>query len=175
MSRPRTRHLSDVEDQSPDHTGSMSSSRFLTDAPVAGEAPALELAGEASYGPDRPIRLLVIDDDLRVRAAFVQTIALEPDMVMVDDAADARTALALAERTDPSVAVVDVLLPDEETGLALVTSLNLRPGCAVVAMSVHGGLRAAALAAGAVAFVEKESDIDAILNTVRAAALTHSV
>jgi DNA-binding NarL/FixJ family response regulator len=119
--------------------------------------------------------VLVIDDDLRVRAALVQTIALERDLVMVAEAADARTALALAERVDPSVAVVDVLLPDAVTGLALMTSLNLRPGCAVVAMSVRGGLRAAALAAGAVAFVEKESDIDAILNTVRAAALTHSV
>jgi DNA-binding NarL/FixJ family response regulator len=144
-------------------------------APVAGEAPALELAGGTSYGPKGPIRVLVIDDDLRVRAALVQTIALERDLVMVAEAADARTALALAERVDPSVAVVDVLLPDAVTGLALMTSLNLRPGCAVVAMSVRGGLRAAALAAGAVAFVEKESDIDAILNTVRAAALTHSV
>jgi DNA-binding NtrC family response regulator len=153
----------------------MSSSRFLVGAPVAGEAPALELAGGTSYGPERPIRVLVIDDDLRVRAAFVQTIALERDLVLVAEAADARTALAVAERVDPSVAVVDVLLPDAVTGLALMTSLNLRPGCAVVAMSVRGGLRAAALAAGAVAFVEKESDIDAILNTVRAAALTHSV
>jgi DNA-binding NarL/FixJ family response regulator len=81
----------------------------------------------------------------------------------------------LAGSTDPAVALVDVLLPEEVTGLALVRSLKQRPGCAVVAMSVRGGLRAAALAAGAVAFVEKESDIDALLNTVRTAASTHSV
>jgi len=153
----------------------VTSSRFQVGAPVAGEGSSLERAGVISYGPERPIRVLVVDDDGRVRAAIAQTIALEPDLVMVAEAADATTALALAELADPTVGLVDVLLPDSVSGLALVTSLNRRPGCAVVAMSVRGGLRAAALAAGAVAFVEKESDIDAILNTVRAAAPTHPV
>jgi DNA-binding NtrC family response regulator len=69
------------------------------------------------------------------------------------------------------VALVDVLLPDDVTGLALVRSLQ-RPGCEVVAMSVRSGLRAAARAAGAVAFVEKGSDIDAILQAVRFAGST---
>jgi DNA-binding NarL/FixJ family response regulator len=127
------------------------------------------------HGWGTPLRLLVVDNDVRVRAAIVQTVALEPDLLIVAEAADAKTALVLAGNAEPSVALVDVLLPDDVTGLALVASLKQRPGCAVVAMSVRGGLRAAALAAGAVAFVEKESDIDAILNTVRAAALTHAV
>ena len=64
-------------------------------------------------------------------------------MVTVAEAADAATALALAEDTHPSVALVDLLLPDDVTGLALVRGLSQRPGCAVVAMSVRGGLRAA--------------------------------
>jgi len=91
-------------------------------------------------------------------------------MVMVAEAADARTALAVAEDTKPSVALVDVLLPDDVTGLELVRSLEQRPGCEVVAMSVRSGLRSAARAAGAVAFVEKGSDIDALLQAVRFAA-----
>jgi DNA-binding NtrC family response regulator len=116
------------------------------------------------------IRLLVVDDDVRVRAAIGQTIALEDDLVMVADAANARSALVVAEEADPSVALVDVLLPDDMSGLSLVRRLNQRPGCAVVAMSVRGGLRGASLAAGAVAFVEKGGDIDALLDAVRAAA-----
>jgi DNA-binding NarL/FixJ family response regulator len=79
----------------------------------------------------------------------------------------------LAERTDPSVALVDVLLSDDRTGLALVRSLAQRPACAVIAMSVRSGLRHAALAAGAVAFVEKGGDIDALLDAIRAAAPPH--
>jgi DNA-binding NarL/FixJ family response regulator len=116
------------------------------------------------------VRLLLVDNDVRVRAAIVQTIALESNMVTVAEADDAATALALADDTHPSVALVDLLLPDDVTGLGLVSRLSQLAGCAVVAISVRGGLRSAALAAGAVAFVEKESDIDALLNTLRAAA-----
>lgn len=123
-----------------------------------------------SNGPDRPIRLLVVDDDARVRTAIAQTVALESDIVIVAQANSASVTLALAERTEPRVALVDVLLPDATTGLALVRGLEQRAGCAVVAMSVRGGLRRAALAARAVAFVEKGSDIDAILAAVRDAA-----
>ena len=117
---------------------------------------------------------MVMDDDARVRTAIAQTAALESDIVIVAEAGSARAAWALAERTEPSVALVDVLLPDATTGFALVRSLEQRQRCAVVAMSVRGGLRCAALAAGAVAFVEKGSDIDAILDAVRDAAASTS-
>jgi len=140
---------------------------------MAGDLSTLVRTSLASFGPERPIRLLVVDDDARVRAAIGQTIAGEADLVMVADASDAPTALVLAEGTNPSVALVDVLLPDDTTGLALVRALGQSPGCAVVAMSIRGGLRLAVLAAGAVAFVEKGSDVDAILDAVRAAAPTH--
>jgi two-component system response regulator DesR len=114
--------------------------------------------------------VLLVEDDARVRESLAHTIALEDDLALVAEAACAVAALALAERTDPSVALVDVLLPDSTTGLALVRSLAQRPGCAVVAMSVRSGLRAAAAAAGSVAFMEKSGDIDAILDSLRAAA-----
>ena len=65
--------------------------------------------------------------------AIGQTIALEADLIIVADAADATAALALAAQVNPSVALVDILLPDQVTGLALVRSLVQRPGCAVVA------------------------------------------
>ncbi len=170
MSRTRTRHRADVEDPIRGHTAFVSYSRLPWAAPVAGDETSSDNPAPILHGSGTPIRLLVVENDVRVRSAIVQTIALEPDLVMVAEAADAATALAFAERIDPLVALVDVLVPDDVTGLALVASLSRRPGCAVVAMSVRGGLRASALAAGAVAFVEKESDIDAILNTVRAAA-----
>jgi len=174
MSRPGTHHPADVEDRIRGHTALVSSSRFTWGAPVAGEEPSLGNEPPILHRSGMPIRLLVVENDVRVRAAIVQTIALEPDLVMVAEAGDATTALVLAGNADPAVALVDVLLPDDVTGLALVRALSQRPGCAVVAMSVRGGLRAAALAAGAVAFVEKERDIDGLLNTVRAAAPTHA-
>jgi DNA-binding NtrC family response regulator len=123
-------------------------------------------------GGATPLRILVIDDDGRVRAALSQTIALESDLILLAALADASAALAWAESAGPSVALVDMVLSDGATSLTLVRQLAERPGCAVVAMSVHSGLRSAALAAGAAAFVEKSGDIDAVLNAVRRAAST---
>ncbi len=155
---------------SPGDNEQMTCPRFTARAPVACDDAAPAGAELISSGSDRPIGVLVADDDARVRAAIGQTIALEAGLVLVAAAADAVAALALAESVGPSVALVDVLIPDEATGLALIRSLGQRPSCAVVAMSVRGGLGDAALAAGAVAFVEKGSDIDAVLDAVRAAA-----
>ena len=157
----------------------MARSRIPCGTPGTGDDPS---SGSGRPQPERPgfseeppglVRLLLVDRDVRVRVAIHQTITLESDLSIVAEAADAEEALALADRTGPSVALVDLLLPDTGTGLALVRSLSRRPGCAVVAMSERGGLREAALAAGAFALVDKSGDIDAILNTVRASAVTH--
>jgi CheY-like chemotaxis protein len=170
MSRPRTGHRADVVVRRPGHNESVSSSRLPTRAPIAGADRSFAITRAFSHRPEQPIRLLVVDDDPRVLHAIAPTIALEPDLVLVATAADAMTALAFAEGTAPLVALVDVLVPDELTGLALVHRLARRLNCAVVAMSVRGGLRDATLAAGAVAFVEKSGDIDALLDAARAAA-----
>jgi DNA-binding NarL/FixJ family response regulator len=138
-------------------------------APPTATAPPSGSTGPGAESAATRLRVLVVDDDVRVRAAIAQTIALEADMMVVADAADSANAMASAERTNPAVALVDVLLPNEAAGLALVRNLKWRLGCAVVAMSVRSGLRQAALESGAAAFVEKGSDIDAILNAVRAA------
>ncbi|MEO6958111.1 MAG: response regulator, partial [Antricoccus sp.] len=101
-------------------------------APAAGGDPAVPTVSHDIDRSGRPIRVLVVDDDPRVRAALRRTIALEAGMVMVAAAADSASALRLAGRHNPSVAVVDVLLPEASVGLALVRHLSQRPGCAVV-------------------------------------------
>jgi two-component system response regulator DesR len=116
------------------------------------------------------IDLLVADDDVRVLAALSETIMLEEDLTLVAVAADAGTAHDWVGWGTPAVALVDVYLPDLPTGVELIRALADKPGLAVVAMSVRPSPRGAALAAGAVAFVEKGGDIEAILRTVRAAA-----
>jgi DNA-binding NarL/FixJ family response regulator len=115
------------------------------------------------------LRVLVVDDDNRVVTALRATLALEADLLVVGDAGDAETALRVARSTRPDVVLLDILLPDETVGLALVTTLGAPPGCAVVAMSIRSSLRAAALDAGAVAFVAKADGVDAVLSSVRAA------
>ena len=116
------------------------------------------------------ITVLVVDDDARVLAAIAETAALEDDLAVVATAADAASARSSAAQLRPSVALVDVLLPDEATGLTLVRTLvgyGYGYGCRVVAMRVQSGQRDAALASGATAFVEKGGDIDSLLLALR--------
>lgn len=147
----------------------MARSTFAGGTSGRGDTPSRTARGPGPEAAVEPIRLLLVARDVRVRAALHQTIALESDLVIVGDAADAAQALAMAESTAPSVALVDLHLPDTGAGLGLVRSLSRDRGCAVVAVSERGGIHEEALAAGAVALVDKSGDIDAILHTVRAA------
>ena len=96
-------------------------------------------------------------------------LALEPDIVVVGEASDAREALALAKALQPQVIVMDVVMPGLD-GLAATTALRaLVPRSAVVILSLHDDAanRAAAKRAGARAFVAKQGDIQELLAAIR--------
>jgi DNA-binding NarL/FixJ family response regulator len=113
-------------------------------------------------------RVLVIDDDIRVRAALGALLASTADLTPTVIAATAAEARAAAEQDGPfDLAIVDVRLPDPATGLALIRRLT--PRVLVVAVSVSGAHRAAALAAGATAYLDKDGRPDALLAALRAA------
>lgn len=112
------------------------------------------------------IRVLVVDDDARVRRALHDLIHATGGMRVVATAGDVSEALAVDERTSPAVALVDVLLPDRADGIELVRTLTRR-GRPVVATSVSASVRNEALAAGALRFVEKSPDDQRLLSVLR--------
>jgi NarL family two-component system response regulator LiaR len=57
------------------------------------------------------IRILLADDHVVVREGTRQIIERESDLLVVGEANDGREAVALAERTRPDVAVVDISMP----------------------------------------------------------------
>ena len=112
------------------------------------------------------IRVLVVDDDARVRRALHDLIQASGGMEVVATAGDLGAALAADERVLPAVALVDVLLPDRADGIEVVRSLTRR-GRPVVATSVSASVRKDALAAGAFCFVEKSPDDQRLLSVLR--------
>jgi len=52
-------------------------------------------------------KVLVVDDHAVVRLGLAKLINEEPDMVVCGEAEDAPEALAIAQKTQPDVAVVD--------------------------------------------------------------------
>ena len=111
-------------------------------------------------------KVLVVDNDARVRAALCALIGSSPGLSVVGEASSRSAAYAAMEALRPDVVVLDILLPSAADGLDVLKDLAAT-GRPVVALSIRDGLRAAALEAGAVAFVEKYAGPDALLETLR--------
>jgi DNA-binding NarL/FixJ family response regulator len=115
------------------------------------------------------LRVLVVDDDARVRRALRSLIECSPDLTVVGEAGSARSARRLDLDLGPDVVVLDLLLPQAPDGMQVLRELRGRDR-PVVAISRMGELGAEALLAGAYAFLEKDGrDVDALLDMIRAA------
>jgi CheY-like chemotaxis protein len=112
----------------------------------------------------RPIRVLIAEDDNRVRAALRAFLTSHPRIVVVADARRAVDALAHARELVPDVALVDVYLPALADGLGLLRALSGESGLTVVAMSIDASAREHALGAGATRFLEKARVPDELLD-----------
>jgi DNA-binding NarL/FixJ family response regulator len=118
------------------------------------------------------IRVLVCDDVEAFRALMRYTLEEDPGIEVVGEAADGRAAIGAAERLQPDVVLLDLTMPVLDGIDAIAAVLESAPGARVVALSGWGADRMAdaAMQQGAVAYLEKTDDVQAIRAAVRAAA-----
>jgi two-component system chemotaxis response regulator CheB len=126
-------------------------------------------------------RVLVVEDSLTVRMRLLEVLRADPEVEVVGDAADGRTAVALCKRLRPDVITLDMVLPIMN-GLEVTQQLMVQCPTPIVIVSSSAnrgdGLNTfSALAAGAVEVLDKpkagESDVDwdrRLLATVKMAA-----
>jgi DNA-binding NarL/FixJ family response regulator len=115
------------------------------------------------------LRVLIVDDDARVRRALRSLIECASDLTVVGEAGSTRSAKRLDLELFPDVVVLDLLLPQAMDGMRVFRELR-RHGRSVVAISRMGELGSEAMVAGAHAFLEKHGrDVDDLLDMIRAA------
>jgi DNA-binding NarL/FixJ family response regulator len=60
---------------------------------------------------NRPLRVLIVDDQALVRAGFRMILEAQPDITVVAEAADGDSAVRLAARHRPDVVLMDIRMP----------------------------------------------------------------
>lgn len=121
------------------------------------------------------IRVLLVEDHQMVREALREVLSKVPDIVIVGEAGDAKTALEQAVSAAPDVVVLDISLPDIN-GIEVAARLKERdPAPKVVALSAFSDKRfvTAMLRAGAAAFVTKSAAGTELVRAIRAVAAGH--
>lgn len=73
-----------------------------------------------------PVRVVIIDDDALVRAALAMILRDDPSIELVGEADDGQTGLELIARTTPDVALMDIRMPRLD-GLAALARLVDQP------------------------------------------------
>jgi len=101
------------------------------------------------------MRILLADDQPRVRFALRVLLGRQPGLKVVGEASAAKDLLAQVEETCPDLVLLGWELAGLTTAGLLSTLRQVHPGLFVIALSGRAGARRAALAAGANAFVSK--------------------
>lgn len=107
-----------------------------------------------------------------VRQGFSEMLSADAGIVVVGEAENGREAVALAERTSPDVAILDVEMPVMGAQAALRRMLALSPPPKVVIVTVFADNRLVQelLALGASAYLSKGASMQTLLDTVRSVA-----
>ena len=112
------------------------------------------------------IRVLVADDEPRARQSLRALLTTQPRVLLVAEATNGREALEQVGRDRPDVVLLDVRMPEVD-GLEATRQIKAQwPGTRVIVHSMYPEYRAAALAAGADAFVVKGDPPDELLRLI---------
>jgi len=126
------------------------------------------MADRPTAGAQEMSRLLIVDDDEPFRLRLAR--AMERRGFVVETAGSIADGAAAAQRLKPTHAVLDLRLSDG-SGLDIVSILReSRPECRIVMLTAYGNIATAvaAVKAGALDYLSKPADADAVEAALRA-------
>jgi len=118
------------------------------------------------------IRVILADDHAVVRAGLKAVLGASPNIQVVGEAADGAEAVALAERLDPDVIVMDLSM-DRMDGAAATRQIvekKLRARVLILTMHAEEDYLLLALEAGAAGYLMKNAADRELVDAVRAVA-----
>ena len=117
------------------------------------------------------IRLVLVDDQGKVRQGLRMRLLLEPDIAVVGEASNGKEALALVQQLRPDVVLMDIEMPEMDGISATAALHSIVPRSAVVILSIHEDnvTQTRAQVAGAAAFVAKRGSTDELLAAIYSA------
>ena len=121
--------------------------------------------------PESAIRILVVDDHTLFRRGLTALLARDPQLVVVGDAADAGQAQRKAQELQPDVILLDNHLPGVNGVDALPALHAAAPDARILMLTVSEDANdlAAALRGGAIGYLLKTAEGDALTAAIRRA------
>lgn len=116
------------------------------------------------------INVILVDDHPIVREGLRQIIDIEEDMSVCAEASNCSDAMFLMEKHSPSVAIIDITLDGEKSGLDLLKEAKIKfPDIHYMVLSMHEESLYAerAIRAGASGYILKKEAPGAIAGTIR--------
>ena len=113
------------------------------------------------------ITVLIVDDTAAVRDGLRSILQAYPDMDVVGEATNGEEAIDQAEQLQPAVILMDVQMPGTD-GIAATRHIKKQsPDVRVLVLTVHTKYIDDALAAGADAYLRKDSGRQELVQAIR--------
>ena len=124
----------------------------------------------------QPIRILLVEDNDVFRQALELLLGLQEGLEVVGAVAEGTAVVAACEEFDPDVCVMDFRLPGMDGVEATMALRDACPRVAVVCLTASASTREleALEAAGAVACLRKDQELDEIVDAIRDAGARNS-
>ncbi len=114
------------------------------------------------------IRVLLADDEAMIRSALAALLRLEDDIDVVAECADGLQAVALAEKLQPDICLLDLEMPGlDGVEVADRLSRSVAARCVVVTRHARPGVLRRALASGVAGFLPKSRGADEVAEVIR--------